>query len=335
MAGTRNTAGHQDIGDSKETCTGTAGTWRSTGHQDSGVASRGPWGQVGVHTRPQGEVGAGGGGGLAQPLEVAQVLEDEDEGGPAEDDAAEGAALQQPRQEGPQALGQPRAPRHVPRPGGHRPGLSPACGVFAEPVGDKGWASHHAGTHGGHGAAWSAQGARASMWPPGQRPLSLATAAGTGVPPCARAQDRALQRPGLAHVGTAGHGWHTPVYRRTHGFTGACVSLQVHTQVCGSHTHLWVQIHTFTGTHTHLWAHTYTHLWAHTPAHRHTHTCSHAHTQLYRHAHLHARPCLLTPVLRPSPTCTRPGPPGVTVTFTAAAEFERQQRGWDAPPHPH
>lgn len=57
---------------------------------------RGPWGHVGVHTRPQGEVGAGGGGGLAQPLKVAQVLEDEDEGGPAEDDAAEGAALQQP-----------------------------------------------------------------------------------------------------------------------------------------------------------------------------------------------------------------------------------------------
>lgn len=129
MAGTQNTARHQDSAESKDKGTGTVGTRGSTGHQDSRVTSQGPRGQLGVHTRPQGEVGAGGGGGLAQPLEVAQVLEDEDEGGPAEDDAAEGAALQQPRQERPQALGQPRSPRHVPARaatgrGCHQPGAS-------------------------------------------------------------------------------------------------------------------------------------------------------------------------------------------------------------------
>lgn len=105
---------------------GTSGHWHPRGQAHGGHEAGQQWGQ-GHHrdgdgsqrwpgardpTEQQAVVGAGGGvgGGLTQVLEVAQVLEDEDKGGPAEDDAAEGPALQQPREEGPQALGHPRAP---------------------------------------------------------------------------------------------------------------------------------------------------------------------------------------------------------------------------------
>lgn len=95
------------------------GTWRTRGRTKArpchrrDVARGQRWPRDGDPTGQQGPVGAGGSGGLAQVLEVAQVLEDEDQGGPAKDDAAEGPTLQQPREEGPQALGRPRAtPRH-------------------------------------------------------------------------------------------------------------------------------------------------------------------------------------------------------------------------------
>lgn len=225
--GTRNTAEHQDIAESKDKGTGTVGTRGSTGHQNSGVTSQGTRGQLEVHTRPQGEVWTGGGRGLAQPLEVAQVLEDEDEGGPAEDDAAEGAALQQPRQERPQALGQPRAPRHGPRPGWHQPGVSsPSLWVTK--------ARHHTtlaptggtGTPGVHRGIWQ----HVATWAKAPAlPLVPGTAAGTSVLPCARVQGRALQKPGLTHLGTAVDilqthtdlQVHTCVYRCTHRFMGA------------------------------------------------------------------------------------------------------------------
>lgn len=207
MAGTRTLQG---IGKSRtaKAGTGTAGTWSSTG--TTGTRE----GTLGVHTRPQGEVGAGGGGGLAQPLEVAQVLEDEDEGGPAEDDPAEGAALQQPRQERPQALGQPRAPRHVPNPAGHRPGLSPAWGASSEPAGDKGRVSHPAGTR---GDIWGAQGHHGPRSAP--RPWHRGHRAGPA-----------------AHTDVCRH---TEIYRCGRAVPG------VHTHVC-KHTL------TFLGVHTHL-----------------------------------------------------------------------------------
>lgn len=91
----------------------TARTWGTTVHQghvapgtqapqDTSTPAGRRWGR----TEQLGAVVARG---LAPLLEVLQVLEDEDEGGPAEDEAAEGAALQQPREQRPQALGQPRA----------------------------------------------------------------------------------------------------------------------------------------------------------------------------------------------------------------------------------
>lgn len=158
-----------------------------------------------------GEVGAG----LAQLLEVAQVLEDKDEGGPAEDDAAEAAALQQPREERPQALGYACAPlRHVTGQG--RP--CRACRVTntrtshptCHPRGDTP-CTHLAPRARGLGA-------RGYTWPPGQRPRRSYSA------PC-------------PHLPAAGTG---PLHARRHSKDPAHSSACARVRMCAhtyAHTH--------------------------------------------------------------------------------------------------
>lgn len=204
----------------------------------------------------------------------------------------------------PRRLASPAPPAMSPAqaatgPGWHQPGVSsPSLWVTK--------ARHHTvlaptggtGTPGVH---------RGSTWPAGKRPqgspwpwlcpLYLATVAGTRAPPCARAQGRALQKPGLAHMGTAVDMWHTAIYRHTQR-----LCLQRHTQIYGhTHTFISTDTHLFTGIPTCLQAHTpvyrYTHVSART--HRALQACTPAHTAMPTDCH----PAPLTHLHEARPSC--------------------------------
>lgn len=279
-----------------------------TGHGDSRArATAGPRPVAGARTG-QGGVPVGLGDVVAQLAEVVQALEDEDEGRPAEDDAAEGAALQQPREQRPQALGHPRAPpRHGAglrgQSGGHSPPGTPST---PEPTRPGARDPTPSSTQGG------GSGARGLTRPLGKGHRGPALPL---VPDHGRHRPPPHPAPAAALAGTplAAGAWHTPAHGLTHTHAHV-LTHPLHTCACAHVcTCAHRQEHTFTLVHTCLHTafthctHLYTlHMCLHTAtclhaAHvfTHMHTGSHTGTSVPTHARrltlMHTRAYVLAP----------------------------------------